>query len=77
MRGSWDLPRYYNGCQVLHWKSGHKIGLKAQRAMDFGVFNFPRILVMMPEQRKHGCSRPFSPPYDRTLTRRGKKRKFN
>jgi hypothetical protein len=33
--------------------------LQAQRAMDFALFNIPRILVMMPEQRKHGCSRPF------------------
>jgi hypothetical protein len=27
-------------CQVLHWKSGHKIGCK-RKGVDFALFNIP------------------------------------
>jgi hypothetical protein len=30
-------------CQVLHWKSGHKIGCKRKGRVDFALFNIPRI----------------------------------
>jgi hypothetical protein len=26
-------------CQVLHWKSGHKIGCKRKGRVDFALFN--------------------------------------
>jgi hypothetical protein len=30
-------------CQVLHWKSGHKIGCKRKGRVDFALFNIPSI----------------------------------
>jgi hypothetical protein len=43
MRILWDLPLLQQGCQVLHWKSGHKIGCKRKGRVDFALFNIPRI----------------------------------
>jgi hypothetical protein len=41
MRILWDLPLLQQRCQVLHWKSGHKIGCK-RKGVDFAV-QHPRI----------------------------------
>jgi hypothetical protein len=38
MRILWDLPLLQQGCQVLHWKSGHKIAASA-KGVDFALFN--------------------------------------
>jgi hypothetical protein len=43
--------------QVLHWKSGHKIGCKRKGRVDFALFNIPRIaksLMPVDNERKHG-----------------------
>jgi hypothetical protein len=41
--GSCGICRYGKECQVLHWKSGHKIGCKRKGRVDFALFNIPRI----------------------------------
>jgi hypothetical protein len=43
-------------CQVLHWKSGHKIGCKRKGRVDFALFNIPGIAKsLMPDNEpKHG-----------------------
>jgi hypothetical protein len=44
MRILWDLPLLQEECQVLHWKSGHKIGCKRKGRVDFALFNIPASL---------------------------------
>jgi hypothetical protein len=44
MRILWDLPLHSKECQVLHWKSGHKIGCKRKGRVDFALFNIPASL---------------------------------
>jgi hypothetical protein len=55
MRILWDLPLLQQGCQVLHWKSGHKI-CKRKGRVDFALFNIPRIAKFdaCDNERKHG-----------------------
>jgi hypothetical protein len=39
MRILWICRATAAGCQVLHWKSGHKIGYKRKGRVDFALFN--------------------------------------
>ena len=42
--GSCGISRYCSKeCQVLHWKSGHKIACKRKGRVDFAVFNDPQM----------------------------------
>jgi hypothetical protein len=58
-------------CQVLHWKSGHKIACKRGR-VDFALFNIPHIaksLMPVDNEPKHGGAQSrFAAIWQRQLT---------
>lgn len=56
--GSCGISRYCSkDCQVLHWKSGHKIACKRKDRIDFVLFNIPEIsqrLLLLDNEPNHG-----------------------
>jgi hypothetical protein len=62
--------------QVLHWKSGHKIGCKRKGRVDFALFNIPRIaksLMPVDNEPKHGGVASRFALVDRDKNRKRKK----